>query len=232
MSIKVPKKVKHSKDRTILSERLELLRGKTSQEKTAENIGISLKQYQKYESGSLEEQPSGKKIRVYDMPNSDSLLKIADYYNVSTDYLLGKIDSYTLEEEYICNKTGFSANAIYNLMKEPELIKHLNYLLTCQSNDIKNIINELYFACLNTAQIEMSAHIVEIERKQADKIIKLHKKGIDITKQLNEINPKEIDNYIDIMDKSEREILKSRLKLPHLTDNLIDNTNTEYFLNN
>lgn len=65
----------------MFSERLKqcrLLHGLTLQ-KMADILGISMRGYQYYESGSRE-------------PNLDTLVKIADFYDVSIDWLLGRDD--------------------------------------------------------------------------------------------------------------------------------------------
>lgn len=56
---------------------LRILRGKKSQIKVAEDIGITQRTYSNYESGRRQ-------------PDPETLLKIADYFNVSVDYLLGR----------------------------------------------------------------------------------------------------------------------------------------------
>lgn len=45
----------------------------------AEAVGISVMAYYRYESGERK-------------PDSDTLIKLADYFEVSTDYLLGRSD--------------------------------------------------------------------------------------------------------------------------------------------
>jgi transcriptional regulator with XRE-family HTH domain len=55
--------------------RLKKLRGKRSQEDIAEKIGISRARLSHYETGRSE-------------PDSETLKKIADFYNVSTDFIL------------------------------------------------------------------------------------------------------------------------------------------------
>ena len=46
----------------------------------ADNLGISYRNYQRYENGEI------------DTPSS-KLIKLADFFNVSTDYLLGRSDN-------------------------------------------------------------------------------------------------------------------------------------------
>lgn len=56
-----------------------IFRGIT-QQKTADAMGVSLRHYQKYESGEIE-------------PDFMSLVKVSDFLNVPADFLLGR-DSY------------------------------------------------------------------------------------------------------------------------------------------
>jgi len=64
---------------TKLAERLKELRidKEVSQKKVAEEIGISQSVYCDYENGKVE-------------PTASIIIKLANYFNVSTDYLLGK----------------------------------------------------------------------------------------------------------------------------------------------
>lgn len=63
------------------TERLMLLKteGNMLQKNVAKAAGISLRTYQRYESGER-------------LPDTDVLTKLADNFNVSTDYLLGRSD--------------------------------------------------------------------------------------------------------------------------------------------
>lgn len=65
----------------MLPERLKILRSeaKLTQKEIAEKLNISQKGYSYWERGERE-------------PNNDSLQKLANIFNVSTDYLLGKTD--------------------------------------------------------------------------------------------------------------------------------------------
>ncbi len=55
--------------------RLKSLRGKRTQEEIASHIGVSRARYSHYENGRSE-------------PDYDTLQKLADYFQVTTDYLL------------------------------------------------------------------------------------------------------------------------------------------------
>ena len=63
----------------IFAERMKLLRKekKKTQSEMAEFLGIKLRAYQYYESGTF-------------YPEIPNLIKLADYFGVTTDYLLGR----------------------------------------------------------------------------------------------------------------------------------------------
>lgn len=67
-----------------LSERLHILRKerKLTQEGTAKELGIALRSYRRYETGERE-------------PDASTLVRMADFYGVTTDYLLGRTEERT-----------------------------------------------------------------------------------------------------------------------------------------
>ena len=71
-------------------------KNKISQEQAANALNITLRTYQNYEYGTRE-------------PNIDMLLKIADYFNVTTDYLLGRDVPPPPDLEEILKKYDLSA---------------------------------------------------------------------------------------------------------------------------
>lgn len=50
-------------------------------------------------------------------PDSDTLIKLSEYFNVSVDYLLGLSDVRTVDKDikFVCDYTGLSENAVTNL---------------------------------------------------------------------------------------------------------------------
>jgi HTH-type transcriptional regulator, competence development regulator len=88
----------------MLTKRLKNLRGKTTQEEVAGRIGISRARYSHYENGRSE-------------PDTETLNKLADYYDVSVDYLLGRTDD---PNETLNNKgsNSSSLDEINKLVKE------------------------------------------------------------------------------------------------------------------
>lgn len=80
----------------------DILRGlreskKVTQAGMAEFLGIDRSTYTKYESGKSK-------------PDSDMLIKIADYFGVSIDYLLGRTDVPTVREQTVKYKAGSDLN--------------------------------------------------------------------------------------------------------------------------
>ncbi|MGM0853105.1 MAG: helix-turn-helix domain-containing protein [Bacillota bacterium] len=89
----------------MLTKRLKELRGKSTQEEVAGKLGISRARYSHYENGRSE-------------PDTETLNKLADIFNVSTDYLLGR----TNDPQKSISKTEInntnSLDEINNLVKE------------------------------------------------------------------------------------------------------------------
>ena len=65
-----------------LSDRLETIKKERHllQKNIAKDVGVALRTYQYYESGERR-------------PDSDMLLRLAEYFDVSVDYLLGRTDN-------------------------------------------------------------------------------------------------------------------------------------------
>jgi len=63
----------------MLSRRLKLLRGKRTQNVIAKAVNVSRARYSHYENARSE-------------PDTETLEKLADYFNVTTDYLLGRTE--------------------------------------------------------------------------------------------------------------------------------------------
>jgi len=91
----------------VFKKRLTELRKKSglSQYELAEKLGFSRGKYSNYEQGTRQ-------------PDYETLQKIADYFNVTTDYLLGRSDkpNYTAEQED--NENYDSIQEINRLLKE------------------------------------------------------------------------------------------------------------------
>ncbi len=75
---------------TTLGARLKLLRGTKTQEEVSNSLGLSRARYSHYENDRVE-------------PDTGILIKLAEYYKVSTDYLLGR-DTSSSEEQVSFNE--------------------------------------------------------------------------------------------------------------------------------
>ena len=93
-------------------DRIESLRGDTSQEDFCKGIGINVRTYQNW-INPLYKNYNGTKS--YTLPNIETAIKICDKYEVSLDYLFGRIDCETVTNQNICNQTGLSDQAIETL---------------------------------------------------------------------------------------------------------------------
>lgn len=72
-----------------------------TQKQCAEELSVSYDNYNKWENGSS--------------PNFDTLVKIANFFNVTIDYLLGASDTKKPENDDINKRLGLSDKAIYAL---------------------------------------------------------------------------------------------------------------------
>lgn len=86
-----------TKNKKILRERIMQLRGNETLENAAKKIGIDRTALGYYESGKR-------------LPGIETLLKIADYYNVSADYLLGISDTPSTDTEIKTLSDNFGIN--------------------------------------------------------------------------------------------------------------------------
>ena len=75
-----------------------------TKQKLSEEIGVSRQAISQYCDGST-------------IPNADKLLKIAEFFNVSTDYLLGSTEAQTTDTDikFMCEYTGIKDTSINNL---------------------------------------------------------------------------------------------------------------------
>lgn len=78
--------------------------GDETQQMAANKIGVSRQNIGKWLTGST-------------TPDIDTLCRIADAYNVSTDYLLGRTPNKTINPtlQAVCEYTGLTQEAVYNI---------------------------------------------------------------------------------------------------------------------
>lgn len=110
------------------AERLKTLRenaGKKRQE-VADSLGITRASLEYYEKGKRK-------------PDIEVLVKIAEYYKVSTDYLLGLSNAQTVDKDiqFICDYTGLSEKAVNMLVK---LNQEWN-VADCKPINVQHLVN-------------------------------------------------------------------------------------------
>lgn len=84
-----------------LQDRLRELRGNRSQREMAQLLDVKLTNYNSWENGKE--------------PNISTLIKIANYHDVTLDYLLGRVDYKSSEYQKSNFETGFTENALKGL---------------------------------------------------------------------------------------------------------------------
>jgi HTH-type transcriptional regulator, competence development regulator len=97
----------------MVGERLKKLRGNMTQEDIAKFLGISRARYSHYENGRSE-------------PDNETLKKLADFFNVTTDYLLGRTDEpqgYVVHDSQLPYSTNANEKERNTLEKINQLIK-------------------------------------------------------------------------------------------------------------
>lgn len=120
---------------------LELLRREKgiTQKELADLLGISTKTYRDYELQKV-------------LPRTDILIKLSDYFDVTTDYILGRSVCRSLDNEYIHAKTGLDDNAIdvltlwnkYDTIPENPLNEDGSFAFETQQENVINILNKLF----------------------------------------------------------------------------------------
>ena len=100
-----------------LKDRLRELRGKITQIECANNIGVSPVNYSKWERGLT-------------IPDYKTLIRIADYHNVSLDYLTGRVDYEDLSYRAACEQTGLTENAIKYIRSMSPEVRDILELIT------------------------------------------------------------------------------------------------------
>ena len=122
---------------------------KKTQEQLAEMLGCTAKTYANYERIPGE--------KGYQEPYIKHLIKLADFFEVSTDYILGFTDCKEVSNHYISEKTGLSEAAIIQLteMKQkeddnllrykpmPSALPVINQMLSAPSDDAENFFKAL-----------------------------------------------------------------------------------------
>lgn len=148
-------------DYVLCSRRLKELRQEKhiSHQALADTIGVSKQVVINYEvaannGGVVTNSPSDKTLSVAGM-KIETLYKLAEYYNVSTDYLLGRTDVKTADTQLktICEVTNLSEAAAKKIIKlnEKENQSDIDYSdmlfnQMIESPEFDEIVNVLYTA--------------------------------------------------------------------------------------
>ena len=90
-------------------ERIEQLRGNTTQEEFCKGIGINKRTYQYWLNGEYTDYNNTNK---YKLPDIETAMRICDKYNVSLDYLFGRIDCETVSNQAIKDMIGIDDKGI------------------------------------------------------------------------------------------------------------------------
>jgi transcriptional regulator with XRE-family HTH domain len=93
-------------------ERIEQLRGNTTQEEFCKGIGINKRTYQYWLNGEYTDYNNTNK---YKLPDIETAMRICDKYKVSLDYLFGRIDCETVTNQTIKDMIGLNDTVINNL---------------------------------------------------------------------------------------------------------------------
>lgn len=193
----------------ILCERLRELRTerKLTQKQCAEQLGVELSNYNKWENGIS--------------PNLETLCVIAQYFNVTTDYLLGIVNEQTNENVHIAKITKLSNEAIealklntrfpedskYNIIKFINAILEEQYLIEkninvnngkIQSNQASLFADGLIRSITKYLNIQTDGRLLCIERN--NKNLYLLNNELENEKPLTTLLPLEdliLQHYID-----------------------------------
>lgn len=128
----------------MLGENLKKLRGKRTQDDIAKAIGISRARYSHYENGIRE-------------PDLDTLHRLADYFNATTDQLLG----ISGDKEPVHREAGISDNDYNNLSAYQKEV--IDFFVTREQLSFKNQPENILDA------LEQFEVFYEVWKKQKDK---------------------------------------------------------------
>lgn len=134
-------------------DRLKSLRGEKSLQEVSQDLGISRATLGYYENGDRK-------------PDIEILIKIANYYKVSSDYLLGltNVTSTEIEDRMISEKTGLcedSLQALYKLKNSTHYdlsleIATLNFLLADENNLLRLLTLYLFADFESACEVSLS----------------------------------------------------------------------------
>ena len=157
---------------------------KKTKKEVADALGMPYNTYSNYESNLRE-------------PNSAVLIKIADFYNVSTDYLIGlsNIKSVDTDMQTACKYTGLSDEAMKNIKSSQKM--DLSYEISLDTlskvNDIFYNATEIINMILSSSFFSEQVSLIGIYVNEI--INKYHKKTIvdNLDGEINKFNDTEYE---------------------------------------
>ena len=212
-------KVCISHDIPIFRERIELLRGKTSQKDFSKGIGVDVRTYQNWIK-PLYKGYNGK--MSYTLPTIETALKICDKYHVSLDWLFNAdITCTTVENQAIYDLIGLNDDGIKGLKSIKQ--SDDNYIFNKQPGlCVLPVLNKLlgyrdYFerilrALRDFLHNDYVVPVYHVENKQASK-----KYGVPVATTVQSDNE---HDYIQSMDGSNRIYIQHFARTNDINDNI------------
>lgn len=182
----------------------------TTIQAVAEVVGVSRQAVSQYYNGLTQ-------------PNADTIVKIANHFNVSTDYLLGLTDKQTPKAELraICEYTGLTETAI-KLLSQKRNCPVVSQII--ESNEFWNIVQNINSALINSDTLNPSGKI-NAESAAAQMGIKINwndnNKNVDLSKL-----PTEYQKYLGVVSEQGTKPLYKHLLteiISKLFDKIINN---------
>jgi len=130
-------------------------------------------------------------------PDTNTLSKIADFFDVSTDYLLGrtKVKSKKIEMRSICDYTGLSEKALYKLIV---FSRHCNALFNeCVSEIIANdYFYKFIESIIKTIELEQwISEDFEGAKLYTNNMEEIYRDGVDYAPSYFEINLSDVARH-------------------------------------
>lgn len=155
-------------------------RGKTQEEISAE-LEMPRGKYSKLEAG------------LQDLKTGD-LIRISNYFNVSTDYILGRTETKTPDAsvQAVCAYTGLSEKAVKILRNEDELTEHYKY---------KNKPNSYYLNAFieNISTMLLIENLNELREISSEYIT--NPINLVLDKEINYLICKKLNTNLDILEE-------------------------------
>ena len=176
----------------------------TTQEALAEKIGVRRQTVSNYREGQSS-------------PDWETLCKIADFFNVSTDYLLGRttIKSPKTDLQAVCQYLGLSEKAVGGLYRA-KLGGRLFWPVNIDI-DLKDGIDQLAHAVMDDFLSKEQCYSLFIHLAALKQKVNAGSKIIKAYNESNHQDPEQIENNLSLIIDAERAI---KLSLFELTESI------------